>query len=290
MRVEMRETLCPTAWMTMEAAQLRLGGQALGPFSLNIRHGERVAILGPSGAGKSTLLRLMARDLLPQQGDVCLFGRDARDWPSSALSRRRAVLPQSHEVAFGMKVELVIGLGRVACGVDPALRQIVRDAASLACADHLLTRRFDTLSGGERARVQLARVMAQLWDVEQGAVMVDEPLAALDPGLQVGLMQAIQDFAVQRGHAVVAVLHDLNQALADFDRLLLVRSGQLMADLPSSTQAVPALAELYGVRLTVAHDASGASFVMPARMQQTARWAERPSQVPRMEKHERMAV
>ena len=243
--------------LALTQTQVQLGRQQFGPFDLQVAAGERVAILGPSGAGKSTLLRLLSRELAPSGGQVRLQGRALANWQLPALSRLRAVLPQTHDVAFGLPVQLVVSLGRVALAHDPQQARIVQQAAALACAGHLLERRFDTLSGGEKARVQLARVFAQLWDVQDGLVMVDEPLAALDPGLQLQLMDAMLDYARQRGHAVIAILHDVNQALRDFERLLLVQAGALVGDLASGAQCLPALERLYGVRFASAISADG---------------------------------
>lgn len=246
-------------------ASVRLGVRTFGPFTFSVQAGERISILGPSGAGKSTLLKMMARELVPERGEGTLRDRDLQSWSLSELSRQRAVLPQSHEVAFGLPANLVIGLGRVARVHDPRLDHIVRSAAELACATHLLGRHFDTLSGGEKARVQLARVFAQLWDVEQALVLIDEPLAALDPGLQFQLMDAIERFAYERGHAVLAILHDINHALFGFERLLLVKEGKLAGDLPSTTVAIPDLESLYGINLASAVAESGETIVTPTR-------------------------
>lgn len=253
--------------LALANASVRLGHRRFGPFTLSVRAGERIAILGPSGAGKSTLLRMMARELLTAGGEALLRDRRLQDWSLSELSRQRAMLPQSHEVAFGLPTELVIGLGRVARVHDPRLDAIVRLAARLACATHLLGRRFDTLSGGEKARVQLARVFAQLWDVEQALLLVDEPLAALDPGLQFQLLDAIEQFASERGHAVLAVLHDVNHALLGFERLLLVKQGALVGDLPGTPAAIPQLGSLYGIEFTQAISDSGEVIAAPVRAQ-----------------------
>ncbi|QTD47408.1 ATP-binding cassette domain-containing protein [Ottowia testudinis] len=258
-------------------ACVRLGSKMFGPFTLGVAAGERIAILGPSGAGKSTLMKLMARELTPAQGHVFLQGRNLRDWRLPALSRLRAVLPQSHDVAFGLPVDLVIALGRVALAHDPALPHIVRQAAGLARADHLLARRFDTLSGGEKARVHLARVFAQLWDVEQGLVMVDEPLAALDPGLQFQLMDAMLHFAAERGHAVIAILHDVNQALRDFERLLLIEDGALVGDMASDIASLPKLEALYGVRFASAVGTDGEVITAAVRGASCASAAIKPA-------------
>jgi iron complex transport system ATP-binding protein len=239
-----------TPLLALRRAAPMQGNRRFGPFDAELLAGERIAVLGPSGAGKSTLLRLVAGELAPGPGQVLLDGRELDRWPRAALAERRAVLPQSHGVAFGLPVALVVGLGRLAREPDPARPQIVRDALRAACAAHLHDRRFDTLSGGEQARVQLARVLAQLWDVNRGLLLVDEPLAALDPALQLELMDTLQAHAKARGHALVAVLHDLGQALSSFDKLWLVREGRLIdSTLPATLAALPSLERLYGVGL-----------------------------------------
>lgn len=249
--------------MLLDQVRLRLEDQSFGPFSLRLDAGERVAIVGPSGAGKSTLLRLMAGDLAPERGDI-LFGRDPLRLQSSlALARRRAVLPQNTQVAFDLPVALVVALGRVSHRPDPQQDHIVEASLHCAQAAHLISRRYATLSGGEQARVQLARVLAQLWDARAGLLLVDEPLSALDPGLALALMDSLQDFARQRSHALVAVLHDINQALHRFDRLWMIKQGHVLADCAPVPAVVPLLEQLYGVRLRVMRDADGFA-VLPA--------------------------
>lgn len=253
-----------TTLLKLHEARLRLGSLALGPFSLRLQAGERVAILGPSGAGKSSLLKLIAREHPLRSGGIAFEGRALHSWTAPALAQRRAVLPQGSGVAFGLPVELVVSLGRVSRDADPAQRRIVREALSWAHADHLTERRFDSLSGGEQARVQLARVFAQLWDAREGLLLVDEPLAALDPGLTLELMQAMHSFAAERGHALVAVLHDINLALNHFERLWLLQAGRVLADCDAVPAALPLLEQLYGVRLRLLRDAEGMAVVAGA--------------------------
>ncbi|MDZ7855810.1 ATP-binding cassette domain-containing protein [Sphaerotilus sp.] len=253
------------ALLALDAAVTRLPGHRIGPFTLRLDAGERIAILGPSGAGKSTLLKLMAGERAPHEGQVALARRPLQRWALPSLARRRAVLPQSHAVAFGLPVELVVALGRVAREPDPQQAGIVAQALQLASAAHLVGRRFDTLSGGEQARVQLARVFAQLWDEREALLLVDEPLSALNPGLQFELMDAMQGFCLARGHALAAVLHDINQALASFDRLWLLREGRLVADLPSGRTAVEPLEDLYGIGLRCVEDEHDGLAVVPVR-------------------------
>jgi iron complex transport system ATP-binding protein len=254
------------ALLVLEDVCTRVPGRSFGPFTLQLHAGERVAILGPSGAGKSTLLKLMAGERGVHQGRVLLRGAPLSARRTAALALERAVLPQAHAVAFGMPVELVVQLGRFAVEPDPERAPVVAAALASARAAHLVGRRFDTLSGGEQARVQLARVMAQLWDRREALLLVDEPLAALDPGLQIELLDALRGFAAERGHALVAIVHDMNQALGTFERLWLVREGQLVADVPARRDAVPRLAHLFGVELAcIDAPGAGAGFAVLAR-------------------------
>ena len=260
----------PAGLLSLDRACLRRAGGEVGPFDLTVAAGERIAVLGPSGAGKSTLLGMLSGERAPTEGVVSLGGRSvttgvAGSWPLADLARHRAVLPQSHQVAFGLPVEAVVALGRVARRADPQLAQVVDAALALANAAHLRGRRIDTLSGGEQARVQLARVFAQLWHEQGGLLLLDEPLSALDPGLQLELLDVIRRFARRREHALIAVLHDVNQALSSFKRLWLVRDGALVADVPSGRAAVPLLEALYGVTLRCVERPGDALAVVPER-------------------------
>jgi iron complex transport system ATP-binding protein len=235
----------------LQDLQTTLGEKAFGPFSFTIAPSERIAILGPSGAGKTTLLRLLSGDFQTHSGVYVFKGVPIKTWSLHALSRVRAVLPQSSDVAFGLMAYLVIGLGRVAIAGDLKRDAIVRHAARLSSCEHLLNRGFDTLSGGEKARVHLARVFAQLWDERNGLILVDEPLASLDPGLQLELLESMKQYADARNHAIVAILHDINQAMLHFDRLILVKEGSLVGDHPSGVGAISDLAALYQIQLDV---------------------------------------
>jgi iron complex transport system ATP-binding protein len=239
-------TLC-----RLQALQITLGENAFGPFSFTIAPGERIAILGPSGAGKTTLLRLLSGDLRPHSGAYAFKGAPIKTWSLHALSRVRAVLPQSSDVAFGLMAHLVIGLGRIAIVGDFKRDETVRQAARLSSCEHLLHRSFDTLSGGEKARIHLARVFAQLWDEKNSLILVDEPLASLDPGLQIELLESMRQYADARNHAIVAILHDINQAMQHFDRLILVKEGKIVGDHATGMGAILDLAALYQIQLDV---------------------------------------
>jgi iron complex transport system ATP-binding protein len=247
----------------LDNVDLKLGEKAFGPFSLKISPGERIAILGPSGAGKTTLLKLLSHDLRSYSGMYKLKDSAIQTWPLHDLSRTRAVLPQSSDVAFGLLAQLVIELGRISVIGDTNLHEITRHAARLSYCEHLLTRGFDTLSGGEKARVQLARVFAQLWDERNGLILVDEPLASLDPGLQIELLESMRQYACDRNHSVVAILHDINWAMHNFDRLIFVKEGKIVGDLDPGSEAILALEHLYDIQLEVFSSKSGTEYVFP---------------------------
>ena len=233
----------------LQDLQITLDEKAFGPFSFTIAPGERIAILGPSGAGKTTLLKLISGELRAYVGSYDFKGAQIQTWPLPTLGRARAVLPQSSEVAFGLMAHLVIGLGRIAIVGDLRRDAIIRHAARLSSCEHLLNRGFNTLSGGEKARIHLARVFAQLWDERDGLILVDEPLASLDPGLQIELLESMRRYADDRNHAIVAILHDINQAMHHFDRLILVKDGKMVGDHASGLTAIPDLADLYQIQL-----------------------------------------
>lgn len=220
----------------------------LGSFSIDIKSNERIAILGPSGAGKSTLLQIMS-GLHEHFGDIEFLSKPLRQMSVQELSYKRAFLPQHHEAAFNLSGELIISLGRVMRKHDPELVQIIKDSAKAARAEHLLERSYQTLSGGEKARVHLARIFAQLWDQHNGILLIDEPLAALDPGLQIEMLLAILRFCQDRSLALVAILHDIQQAIEYFERLILIKDGKIMADLPSHPAPQRELEILYEMNL-----------------------------------------
>ena len=235
----------------LDKAHVRLGSLDFGPFTFDVAPGERIAILGPSGAGKSTLLKLLSGEYATTSGLLNVMGRRLSTFDPVSLSHLLAVLPQTYPNTIDMPVKLVIGLGRLGKQSDANVEQIIRQAALLARADHLLERTTVGLSGGELARVHLARVFAQLWDACDGILLVDEPLAAFDPGLALELSEHLAMFTRLRQHTLIAVLHDVQLALQGFDRLIMLERGQVFADCSASLDAVPALECLFGVRFLV---------------------------------------
>lgn len=251
--------------LAMHEVMKQLGKRKFGPYSLEIRNAETIAVLGPNGVGKSTLLKLLSGTYQANSGHICLNDRPLNSWPADILSKHRAVLNQSQDIAFALTAALVIGLGRVARARDAVCDQIVAGAAEMLNVSHLLERTVDTLSGGELARVQLARICAQLWDVENGFILMDEPIAAVDPGLQDLMLETLMRFARMRRHAVIAIVHDINHALRYFNRLVLLHTDGQLECVESGLEAKRSLERLYGIRLSYLHDEQGDLVMLPLR-------------------------
>ncbi|HWL42357.1 MAG TPA: heme ABC transporter ATP-binding protein [Ilumatobacter sp.] len=239
--------------------------QVLTRIDLTVHAGELIALVGPNGAGKSSLVAAIAGDLAISEGAIVVDGRPAADWSPIELALRRAVLPQQFAVAFPFVAREVVRMGR-APWRDLASRDDDerRVDAALAAADaaDLADRRITALSGGERARIALARLLAQ----ETQLLLLDEPTAALDLGHQEIVMQVLRE-RVAAGDGVVVVLHDLSLAAAHADRMVVVDDGRVVADGPPATVATPELLEaVYRAPIEViAHPVTGAPMVLPRR-------------------------
>lgn len=243
----------------------RGGRPVLDGVSLAVPGGEVLAVVGPNGSGKSTLLSVLAGDLRPDTGAATLAGRPVHRWTLAELAMRRAVLPQYTTVAFPFTVEQVVAMGRAPWAGTP-LAEDDDVAVSTAMTDTQVNlfahRRFATLSGGERARAALARVLAQ----RTGILMLDEPTAALDLRHQDLVMRVATERAAS-GSAVLAVLHDLNLAAAYADRIAVLAAGRLAAAGPPAEVLTPALlSDVYQREIEViTHPRSGLPLVLPVR-------------------------
>ncbi len=235
----------------------RSGRPLLAGVSLDVSPGQFHAVLGPNGAGKSTLLKLLAGDLPASSGTISLDGRALPDWPLRELASRRAVLPQQESLRFGFTARDVVALGRLPCAGLGAEgdTQVIDLALQAAGVAHLADRRYPELSGGERARVQFARVLAQVWDGDADAaappryLLLDEPTASLDLAHQYDCLRQARAFA-RRGGGVLAVLHDPNQVMAFADRVSLLREGRIIAcGPPLEVLSATTLSALYGINV-----------------------------------------
>ncbi len=215
-----------------EVSVCRKGQTLLGGVSLQLNPGELTVLLGPNGAGKSTLLRVLAGEWRADSGEVRLHGHLLAHWRAEALAKLRAVLPQETPLSFPLTALQVVMLGRHPHNdgwPDRHDGAIARHALGLTDTAHLAERTYPTLSGGERARVQLARCLCQIWEpqTEERYLLLDEPTASLDPAHQHLALQAVREFVRESGAAACVVLHDLNLAAQYGDRIAILQGGRL---------------------------------------------------------------
>jgi iron complex transport system ATP-binding protein len=235
--------------------------------TMEVAAGEVVGLIGPNGAGKTTLLRALAGLLIPDDGIVTLDGQPLNSIPHDARARAVAYLAQGGESNWAVSVETLVGLGRLPHmgpwrGMTADDRAAVTRALTDCDALDLMPRSLNRLSGGERARVLLARALAQ----EPKLLLADEPVAGLDPAHALDVMAVLRARS-RDGAGVVVVVHDLTLAARHCDRLLLIAEGQVLATGTADVVLSDAnLASAYGIR---AHRgmADGQPYVVPmARM------------------------
>ncbi len=217
--------------------------------TLTVEAGEVVGLIGPNGAGKTTLMR-GALGLLPHSGQCSLTDMPVRD-----RARHVAWLPQAREIAWPVSVETLVTLGRVphlaagACITD-ADREAVAAALHTMDLTAFRDRAATDLSGGEQARVLIARALAQATPL----ILADEPVAGLDPGHQIATMRAFRRLA-RTGTSTLVSLHDLGLAARHCDRLILMDRGRIIAD--GAPESVLTTDNLHGTFGISAHLASG---------------------------------
>lgn len=242
------------------------GKTLLDGVDLTLETGKVIAVVGPNGAGKSTLLKALTGEQRIATGEIELDGRPLSAWPPMALAHRRAVLPQSVEVVFPFLVSEIVTLG-MDTGLSIFERERLAQRALLAVdlAD-LSTRIYGTLSGGEKQRVQLARVLAQVWSCKCTYLMLDEPTASLDLAHQLLILRLARRHA-EGGGAVLMILHDLNLASMVADELVALKDGCCIAvGAPGDVIHDDLIAALYGVRMRVCAVPDG-PFLLPQTAQ-----------------------
>ena len=230
----------------------------LNNITFDVVAGEVLAIIGPNGAGKTTLLNGIANALSQEMtiaGQISVCGKYHHQWQALERARHLALLPQSSLLNFPYTVTEVVQLGRIphqtGKGIDTAI--IAQSLKALDIA-HLQQRVYTQLSGGEQQRVQLARVMTQIWrsqDAQQRLLLLDEPTASLDLGHQQQLMEKMREFAHQNV-GIVMVVHDINLALRYADRILALSCGEMVA-LGEPVKVINAalIKQLYQAEVTV---------------------------------------
>lgn len=230
---------------------IRLGTRTvIEDLSFSLRPGEFVGLTGPNGAGKSSLLRGLAGLLPAAAGRIEIGGRDAATMRPGERATQIAWLGQTRPVAWDLSVEDIAALGRYGLSAvpyarsDPSHRAEIDAALDKAGASELRGRHFQALSGGEQARVHLARLLAS----PAPFLLLDEPCAALDIAHQLSLMATLRDEA-DNGRGVMVVLHDLSLIVRECPRTILLDQGRIVAD-GNSTNVLDdrRLAAIFGVR------------------------------------------
>ncbi|WP_445358240.1 heme ABC transporter ATP-binding protein [Microbulbifer sp. ANSA005] len=236
-------------------------------INLEVDVGELVCVIGPNGAGKSTLLRALCGAVRMDSGQVHFKGNSFSKLSARNRARQVAVLPQNNPLTFAFTGLELVALSRTphSTGTDRD-GEICLEAMAALDVSHLSERLYPTLSGGEQQRLQLARVMAQIWRAEDGGerlLLLDEPAASLDIAHQYGMMRAVRDFA-RSGVAVVMTVHDLAHASGYSDRILALKQGRSMAyGNPEDVLTAENMQQLYGYSVTVMpHPVTGQSLVI----------------------------
>lgn len=251
--------------VVVDGVRVELGGRAvLDGVGMVAEPGAVTVLVGPNGSGKSTLLAAIAGDVPVAAGSIRICGAEASSLPPSAAARARAVLSQHHGVAFDYPAREVVALGRHAWRGEESAA--TRDAVALAAlADTEAHAYADqgvlSLSGGERSRVQLARVLAQ----DAPVLLLDEPTAALDLRHQDAALRLARDVAAHGG-TVVLVLHDLDAALAIADAVVLLESGRVRRAGHPDDIDEGVLSDVYRHLVEIVeHPRSGRRMVVPLR-------------------------
>jgi iron complex transport system ATP-binding protein len=225
------------------------GSTLLREVDLHLEQGELLGLIGPNGAGKSTLLRILGGLLDGFHGQVLLNGRSLPEIPLRNRARDLAYLAQEGVAHWPLRVERLVELGRLPHldswhSADETDQTVVNQAMKLTDTYRIRHRTYDTLSGGERMRVLLARALA----VEPGILLADEPVANLDPAHQLDVMALLRDHC-DNGGAAIVVLHDLSLAAHYCHRLQLLHDGNTVATGDAAeVLCADNLEQVYGIR------------------------------------------
>jgi len=200
-------------------------------LNFDVYPGELMAIVGANGAGKSTLLKLLCKEIDFHSGEILLRGKPLAAYKQNALAKFRAVLSQQTTLSVSFKVHELVTMGRYphfdTLPSDHDL-DIIQRAMEETGVSQFSHRDYNTLSGGEQQRVQLARVIAQIYDQNEGILFLDEPTNGLDLRYQQQILSLARSLA-DRGYCVVSILHDVNIASRYADKVLIMKQGKSVA-------------------------------------------------------------
>ncbi|EJL6721973.1 heme ABC transporter ATP-binding protein [Vibrio alginolyticus] len=225
----------------------------LDDINIDIRAGEVTALLGPNGAGKSTLLKLLCGEISSNH-HITYFGKQKHDWEPEKSAKHIAMLPQHSTLTFPFLAREVVELGAIPLSLsNKETIKLALHYMEQTDVLHLAESLYPSLSGGEKQRLHLARVMTQLHQSgEKRILMLDEPTSALDLAHQHNTLKIARETAKAQNAAVVVVLHDLNLASQYADRLVLLHNGKLVCDdTPWNALTSERIEQVYGYRSIV---------------------------------------
>lgn len=260
--------------MSLSARDLCLsvaGFSLLRNVSIDVEPGRVTAIVGPNGAGKTSLLRLLCGEHKPSSGQVLLNHRPLQQWPLLEKAQVLSILPQSSDLSFPFTAREVVALGRTPHDTGVLRdREIIAAALNLVDCSYLDQRAYTQMSGGEKQRVQLARVLGQIWEPPAGELsgmdrylILDEPTSAFDLSHQRDMLKIMRNLADQ-GIGILVVLHDLNLAARCADQMVVLSQGEVVVAAEPEQVLTPAiLQDVFGVEAEISvHPVSGRPLVI----------------------------
>ncbi|WP_118196394.1 heme ABC transporter ATP-binding protein [Albibacterium indicum] len=241
----------------------------LNDISFDVQQGELLAVIGANGAGKSTLMKLLCKEMKSDSGDILIHGKPISTYKLSELAKFRSVLAQSNTISVSFMVNELVMMGRYPhfdnqpTSKDYEIVRAVMDETGIA---EFAQRDYNTLSGGEQQRVQLARVIAQIYDQPKGLLFLDEPTNGLDILYQQQILSFARDLA-DRGYCVISILHDINYASRYAHKVLILKKGERVAfGKPQEVISCENIHQAFNIHVKLVEDAEfHCPFVVPAR-------------------------
>lgn len=210
-------------------------------------------IMGPNGAGKSTLLKLLAGSEKPSGGKIFFHEKEINQFSRKELATVRAVLSQHYNITFPISSNDMVMMGRYPYFTTVPSKEdkeICKKATAVMQAEELMNRDYNTLSGGETQKIQMSRILAQIWNSENNQnkiLFLDEPVSHLDMKYQNQLLRVAKEMC-QKNITVIAILHDINLSLNYADRILLMKQGRIEYEINDQQEiTVPVIKDVFDV-------------------------------------------
>ena len=205
----------------------------LDDISLHIKSGDMVSIIGPNGSGKTTILKAISNEISITDGEINFINKNISDWDLNDFANKKAVLSQSNNLVFPFSVIDIVKMGRFPLknkGNQIEENNLCKKILNIFDLDDYVNQNYITLSGGEKQRVQLARVIAQIWsdDYSKKILILDEPTSYLDIKHQHLLFQFLKELN-KKGLTIIMVLHDLNHALLNSNKIVVLKDSKLIS-------------------------------------------------------------